>query len=99
MMIESIYFPRSTCRVSAWQTATMLPISSKSVQPVPAWVEEPASMVRQSSSGGATNNPPFRNMPYEVGCQNWQTTASFYYVASGENIQHTCAHNMYKKQQ
>ncbi len=29
----------------------------KSVQPVPAWVEEPVSPVRHSSSGGATNNP------------------------------------------
>ena len=24
-----------------------------------AWVEEPGSLVRQSSSGGVTNNPPF----------------------------------------
>ncbi len=41
---------------------TLLPISCKSVQPVPARVEEPASPVRQSSSGGATNNPPFPKM-------------------------------------
>ncbi len=59
-----------TCRngmypgqVSAWQSATLLPISCKSVQPVPARVEEPGSPVRQSSTGGATNNPPFPNLP------------------------------------
>ena len=36
------------CQVSAWQTATLLPISCKSEQPVPARVEEPVSTVRQS---------------------------------------------------
>ena len=34
------------CQVSAWQSATMLPISCKSVQPVPARVEQPVSSVR-----------------------------------------------------
>ncbi len=36
-------------QVSAWQSATLLPISCNSVQPVPARVEEPVSPVRQSS--------------------------------------------------
>ncbi len=60
---------------SAWQSATLLPISCKSVQPVPVWVEEPVSSVRQSSSSGATNNPPFPKFHFSqhgrVGCQNW----------------------------
>ena len=38
-------------QVSAWQSATLLPISCKSAQSVPARVEEPVSPVRQSSSG------------------------------------------------
>ncbi len=56
----------AVCQVSAWQSATLLPISCKSLQPVPAWVEGPVSPARQSSSGGVT-------MPYarKVGCQNW----------------------------
>ena len=45
---------RSTSQVSAWQSATLLPISYK-------WVEEPASP-EKSSSDGATNNPPFPKM-------------------------------------
>ena len=39
------------CQVSDWQSATLLPISCKSVQPVPAWVEELVSPVRHSSDG------------------------------------------------
>ena len=42
---------QSTGQVSAWQTATLLSISCKLVQPVPAWVDEPVSLVRQSSRG------------------------------------------------
>ncbi len=53
----------SSGQVSAWQSATLLPISCKSVQPVPAWLEEPVSPLRQSSSGGATNNAPFPKIP------------------------------------
>ena len=53
-------YPR---QVSAWQSATLLPISCKSSQPVPAQVEEPFSLVRRFTSGGATNNPPFPEMP------------------------------------
>ena len=34
-------------QVSAWQSTTLLPISCKWVQPVPAWVEEPVNQVRQ----------------------------------------------------
>ncbi len=50
--------------MSAWQSATPLQIRCKSIKLVPAWVEEPISQVRQSFSGGATNNPPFPKMPY-----------------------------------
>ena len=50
-------------QVRAWQSAKLLLINCKSVQPVPARVEEPISPVKQSSSGGATNNPPFPKMP------------------------------------
>ena len=38
-------------------------ISCKLVQPVPARVEETVSPVRSSSSGSATNNPPFPKKP------------------------------------
>ena len=37
-------------------------ISCKYVQPVPARVEEPVSLVMQSSSGGDTRSLPFPNM-------------------------------------
>ena len=43
-------------KVSAWQSATLLPISCKSVLPVPARVEEPVSPVKHG----------------KVGCQNCQ---------------------------
>ena len=64
------------CRVKggqfwAWQSATLLPISCKSVQLFPAREEEPVSSVRQSSSGGATNTPG------KVGCQNWHCQCVF----------------------
>ena len=49
--MSSVFFELSpsvgTGQVSAWQSATLPPISYKLVQPGPAWVEEP-----QSSSGG-----------------------------------------------
>ncbi len=35
------------CQVSVWQSATLLPISCKSVQPVPAWVKRARNPVRQ----------------------------------------------------
>ncbi len=54
-------------QVSAWQSATQLQISCQSVQPVPAWVEEPVSPVRQAFIGGATNNPPFPKMLWATG--------------------------------
>ncbi len=73
-------------QVSVWQSVTLLPISCKSVQPVPARVEEPVSLVRQSSSGGATNNPPFAISQHgKVGCQNWHPYASAYSAAGGED--------------
>ncbi len=43
--------------------ATLPQISCKSVQPVPARVVEPFSLVRQSSSGGIMSNLIFSNMP------------------------------------
>ena len=49
-------------QVSTLQSADQL--SCKSVQPVPARVEDPISPVRQSSSGGAANNLyPFPRCP------------------------------------
>ncbi len=56
--------PKNRCRVSAWQSPTLLPITStKSVQSVPARIEEPVSLVRHSSSGGVTKNLSFSKMP------------------------------------
>ena len=40
-----VFYNDQLRQVSAWQSATLLPISCKSVQPVPAWVEEPVSPV------------------------------------------------------
>ena len=57
---------RILCQVSVWQSAILLQISCKSVQPVPVRVEQPVSPV--SSSGDATSNPPFPKMP--KCCQN-----------------------------
>ena len=45
-------------QVTAWQSVTLLPITCKSVQPLPARVEEPVCPVRQSPSGGVTNKVP-----------------------------------------
>ncbi len=77
------------CQVSVWQSATLLPTSCNSVQPVPARVEKPVSLARQSSSGDVTNNPPFPKMPQsqhgKVGCQNWDNTTSAYSAAGGEH--------------
>ena len=50
-------------QVSVWQSATLLPISCNSVQPVPTWVEEPVSPVRQSSSDGPRTIHPFPRCP------------------------------------
>ncbi len=46
-VFQSCYF--TMCQVSAWQSATLIPISCKSAQPVPARVEESVSPVRRSS--------------------------------------------------
>ena len=40
------YLARTCCQVSAWQSATLLPISYKSVQLAPARVEEPVIPLR-----------------------------------------------------
>ena len=62
---------------------------AKSAQPVPAWVEESVSLVRHSSSGGATNNPQDALSKHgKVGCQNWPSSASAYSAAGGEREQH-----------
>ena len=65
-------------RVCAWQSATQLGISCKSVQPVPARVEEPVSLVWQLYRSGALN--PFQE---RVGCQNWHTNNASAYFAEG----------------
>ncbi len=57
------FLPTETSQDRKVHQATLPQISCKSVQPVPARVEEPFSLVRQSSSGGVTSNPLFPNMP------------------------------------
>ena len=50
------------CQVSAWQSATLLSIICNSVQPAAELgrtVEESVMALRHSSTGGATNNPPY----------------------------------------
>ena len=42
-----VKIPLLECQVSAWQSATLLPISCKSAQPVSTRVEEPVSQVRR----------------------------------------------------
>ena len=49
-------------QVSVWQLVTLHTKSCKSVQLVPAWVEEPVNPVRQFSSGGAMSNPSLPKM-------------------------------------
>ena len=53
--------------------------TAKSVQPVPARVEEPVSLVMQSSNGGVTNNPPFPKMPRASRGKKAANTCSFYH--------------------
>ena len=62
-VVKDISNKYTSGQVIAWQSATLLPISCKSVRPVSARVEEPVSPERQSSSGGVTYNPPFPKMP------------------------------------
>ena len=85
----NIFEDGTSSQVSAWQSPTLLPISCKSVQPVPVRVEETVSLVRQSSSGGVTYSPPL----LVVGCQNWHPFASAHSAAGGEpeqqNLDHT----------
>ncbi len=45
---DLLNFYKFKSQVSAWKSATLLPIGCKSVQPVPARVEEPVSPVRHS---------------------------------------------------
>ena len=73
-------------QVSTWQSATLLPISCKSAQPVTARVDKPVSLVRQSSSGGARTIHPFpRCLKPIVGCQSWHNRASGNSAAGGEH--------------
>ena len=65
------------CQFSAWQSAMLLPMSCKSVQPVPAFIKDPVSPVGQSFSGDATNNPQTS--------RNWYALASAYSAAGGEH--------------
>ena len=64
-------------QVSAWQSATLLPISCKSVQPVPARVEEPVSLVKLSQDALSQHG--------KVGCENRQFTTSAYFAVGGEH--------------
>ena len=52
-ILSKVFFP--TCQGSMLGSRP----HCRSVPPVPVWLEEPVSQVRQSFSGGATNNPPF----------------------------------------
>ena len=54
-----IFYTKQSVSGQCLAISILLPISCKSVQPVPARVEELVSPIRQSSSGGATDNPPF----------------------------------------
>ncbi len=59
-------------------------------------VEQPVGPVSQSSSCGATNNPPFPKIQSQhgkVGCQNCHPDVSAYSAAGGEHDQqeqHNC---------
>ncbi len=85
-LVETHYFIVQ-CQVSAWQSVTLPPISCKSAQPVPSWVEEPVSPVRLPSSGSGTNNQLFLFRKMKVGCQNWHSTASVYSASGREHDQ------------
>ena len=54
------YQPNKSQLMSFFMSGQCLAVGhSATDQPVPAWVEEPVIPLGQSSSGGATNNPPF----------------------------------------
>ena len=64
--------------ISYWYVST--------VQPVPAWVEEPVNPVKQSSSGGATTLSQDAFSQHGKGsCQNWHTNASAQSATGGEH--------------
>ncbi len=77
-------------QVSAWQSAALLPISCKSAQPVPAWVEEPVSPVRKAIFQWfeqSTLSQDALSQRGKVGCQNWHNTACSYSATGGEHDQ------------
>ena len=74
--------------VSAWQSATLLPISCKLVRPVPARVEEPGSPARQPRCHEqSTLSQDALSQHLKVGCQNWNNLASLY---SAAGVEHDC---------
>ncbi len=77
----------------ARQSATLLPISCKSVQPVPAWVEEPVSPVRQPSSGGAKNQYSPGKKAVKIGIPAGRITAQ----AENTTIKYPVIHNSVQK--
>ena len=73
-------------QVSAWKSATLLPISCKLVQPVPAGVEEPVRLVRQSSSGWKIHSFPRCPKPAREGrLSKLAYHASTHSAAGGEH--------------
>ncbi len=69
------------CQVSAWQSTTVLPISCKSVERVPAWVES-----QSSSTLSLDALSQYQNVSY----QHWHspTNASAYSAAGGDKEHH-----------
>ena len=60
-------------QVSAWQSVTLLPISCKSVQPVPARVKEPNGHSKAICHEQPTVFQDALSQNGRVGCQNWHT--------------------------
>ena len=83
LKLQSISIAKETVvgQVSVWQLAWCA-----SLLPVPAWVEEPVSPVRQSSSYGASNSPLSQDA-LAVGCRNWHGVANLYSATGGEHDQ------------
>ena len=81
---------RTLRQVSAWQSATLPDISCKSVQPVPAWVEDLVSHVWQCVALPRKVHPfprypkPARESRLLKG-QNWHSAARSYSAAGGEH--------------
>ena len=79
-------------QVGVWQSATLLPISCKSVQPVPALLGEPVSPLRHCfrwwhEQSTLSQDAISHSQLGKVGCQNWHNCTSAYSAAGGEREQ------------